>query len=49
VSIGQSCTFTLEFDPSGTGIRTSSVVVADNTLGTETEVGVEGTGVADQS
>ncbi|MGA2804511.1 MAG: choice-of-anchor D domain-containing protein [Acidimicrobiales bacterium] len=46
VSIGQSCTFTLEFDPSGTGERTSSVVVADNTLGTETELGVEGTGVA---
>ena len=46
VSIGQSCTFTVAFDPSGTGTRTSSVVVADNTLGTETELGVEGTGMA---
>ncbi len=46
VSIGQSCRFTLAFDPSGTGERTSSVVVADNTLGTDTELGIEGTGVA---
>jgi hypothetical protein len=46
VSIGQSCTFTVAFDPSGPGTRTSDVVVDDNTLGTQTQLGVEGNGVA---
>ena len=46
VSIGHSCTFQVAFDPSGTGIRTTNVVLDDNTLGTQTQLQVQGTGVA---
>jgi hypothetical protein len=46
VSIGHSCTFAVTFDPSGTGTRTSNVVVADNTLGAQTQLGLEGVGIA---
>ena len=45
VSIGHSCTFAVTFDPSGTGTRTSNVVVADNTLGAQTQLGLEGVGI----
>ena len=44
VSVGHSCTFDVIFDPSGTGPRTSNVVVVDNTLGAQTQLGLEGTG-----
>ena len=45
VSVGQSCTFEVSFEPSATGIRTSNVVVVDNTLDTQTQLGLEGLGV----
>ncbi len=45
VSIGHSCTFAVTFAPSGTGTRTSNVVVADNTLGAQTQLGLEGVGI----
>lgn len=46
VSLGQSCTFTVAFEPSGTGARSSNVVVADNTLATETQLGLSGVGLS---
>ena len=45
VSVGQSCTFGVLFDPSGSGVRTTYVVVDDNTLGTQTQLQVLGSGV----
>jgi hypothetical protein len=45
VSVGHSCTLKVFFDPSGTGTRTSNVVVVDNTLGAQTQLGLEGTGI----
>lgn len=44
VSVGASCTFDVVFDPSGDGLRTSNLVVDDNTLPTQTQLAVEGTG-----
>ena len=46
VSLGQSCTFTVAFERSGTGARSSNVVVADNTLATETQLGLSGVGLS---
>lgn len=45
IGVGQNCTFAVDFSPSGPGERTSNVLVYDNTLGTQTQFGVEGTGV----
>jgi hypothetical protein len=45
VSAGQSCTFEVAFDPSGAGTRTTSVVIDDNTIGTQTQLSVQGVGV----
>ena len=45
VSVGQSCTFEVAFDPSGAGTRTTSVVIDDNTIGTQTQLSVQGVGV----
>jgi hypothetical protein len=45
VSVGQSCTFEVAFDPSGAGTRTTSIVIDDNTLGTQTQLTVQGSGV----
>ena len=45
VSVGQSCTFEVAFDPSGAGTRTTNVVIDDNTLGTQTQLTVQGSGV----
>jgi hypothetical protein len=45
VSVGQSCTFEVAFDPSGAGTRTTSIVIDDNTLGTQTQLKVRGVGV----
>jgi len=44
VAVGQSCTFGVAFDPSASGVRTTSVVVDDNTIGTQTQLQVQGTG-----
>jgi hypothetical protein len=46
VSVGYSCTFEVSFEPSGTGNRTSNVVVVDNTLGGETQLQLKGVGIA---
>jgi hypothetical protein len=46
VSVGRSCTFEVSFEPSGTGNRTSNVVVVDNTLGGETQLQLKGVGIA---
>ena len=46
MSVGQSCTFEVGFEPSGTGTRTSYVVLADNTLGGETQLQLKGVGIA---
>ena len=45
VGVGQSCTFGVSFDPSGSGSRSTNIVVDDNTLGTQTQLKVDGTGV----
>ncbi len=45
VSLGQTCTFQVVFDPSGPGVRTTNVVVDDNTLPTQTQMGLQGVGV----
>jgi len=45
VSVGPSCTFEVLFEPSATGIRTTNVVVVDNTLDTQTQLELEGIGV----
>jgi hypothetical protein len=45
VSVGESCTFEVSFEPSATGMRTSNVVVVDNTLDTQTQLGLKGIGV----
>ncbi len=45
VSVGQSCTFEVAFDPSGAGTRTTNIVIYDNTLGTQTQLTVQGRGV----
>ena len=44
VSVNASCTFQVVFDPSGEGLRNSNLVVDDNTLPTQTQLAVEGTG-----
>jgi hypothetical protein len=44
IGVGQSCTFGVAFDPSGSGARTTNVVVYDNTIGTQTQLQVQGTG-----
>jgi len=44
VAVGQSCTFGVAFDPSASGLRTTNVVVFDNTIGTQTQLKVQGTG-----
>jgi len=49
ISVGQSCTFAVSFAPSGSGYRTTYVVVDDNTLGTQTQLQVQGTGVYSQT
>jgi hypothetical protein len=45
ISVHQSCTFGVVFDPSGAGFRATNIVVDDNTLGTQTQIAVQGTGV----
>lgn len=45
VAVGQSCTFGVLFVPSASGQRSSNIVVDDNTLGTQTQLPVAGTGV----
>lgn len=44
VGLGQNCTFGVTFAPSAPGTRTTNVVVDDNTLGTQTQLPVRGTG-----
>ncbi len=44
IGIGQNCTFGVAFDPSAQGPRSTFVVVGDNTIGTETQLPVQGTG-----
>ena len=44
ISIGQNCTFGVTLEPSSSGVRASNVVVDDNTLGTQTQLQVQGTG-----
>ncbi len=44
VAVGQSCTFDVAFEPSASGLRTTNVVVDDNTIGTQTQLQVQGTG-----
>jgi hypothetical protein len=41
VSVGQKCTFGVSFIPSGSGARTTNIVVDDNTLGTQTQLKVK--------
>jgi hypothetical protein len=45
VGVGESCTFGALFEPSSASIRTTNVVVDDNTLGTQTQLQLQGTGV----
>jgi hypothetical protein len=45
VGIGQSCTFGVLFEPSSSSTRTTNLVVSDNTLGTQTQLGLSGLGV----
>ena len=45
VSVGKSCTIGVAFVPTGAGDRSSNVVIDDNTLGTQTQLEVQGTGV----
>jgi len=45
VDSGHTCTFEVSFEPSADGIRTSNVVVVDNTLDTQTELGLKGMGI----
>ena len=45
LSVGQKCIFAVAFDPSAAGFRTSNIVIYDNTLGTQTQLRVQGTGV----
>jgi hypothetical protein len=45
VSVGQSCTFGVSFKPLGSGLRTTYAVVTDNTLATDTQLQLQGTGV----
>lgn len=44
VGLAQSCTFGVTFAPSASGPRGSNIVVDDNTLGTQTQLPVTGTG-----
>ena len=46
LSVDQSCTFEVSFEPSATGTRTSNVLIVDNTLDTQTQLGLEGVGIA---
>jgi hypothetical protein len=45
ISVHKSCIFSVAFDPSGAGFRATNIIVVDNTLGTETQIAVQGTGV----
>lgn len=45
VSVGKSCALGVAFVPTGAGDRSSNVVIDDNTLGTQTQLQVQGTGV----
>ncbi len=44
VGLGQQCIFGVAFDPSAGSTRTTNVVVDDNTIGTQTQLQLEGTG-----
>jgi len=45
ITIGKSCTFYVAFTPTGEGLRTSDVVIDDNTAGSTTTIPLSGTGV----
>jgi hypothetical protein len=45
VSVGESCTFGALFEPSSASTRSTNVVVDDNTLGTQTQLELQGSGV----
>jgi hypothetical protein len=45
LGVGQKCIFGVAFDPSAAGFRTTNIVIDDNTLGTQTQLRVQGTGV----
>jgi hypothetical protein len=45
VDSGHTCTFEVSFEPSADSIRTSNVVVVDNTLDTQTQLGLKGMGI----
>jgi hypothetical protein len=45
VNVGHTCTFEVSFQPSADGTRTSNVVVVDNTLDTQTQLGLKGMGI----
>ncbi|MGA8679754.1 MAG: choice-of-anchor D domain-containing protein [Acidimicrobiales bacterium] len=44
ISVGDTCTFLVSFDPTDSGARTSEVVLADNTAGAATDITLSGTG-----
>lgn len=45
VSVGKTCTLGIAFVPTGAGYRSTNIVIDDNTLGTQTQLAVQGTGV----
>lgn len=45
ISPGESCSFTVAFEPSGEGARNTDVVLFDNATNFETEIQLDGTGV----
>ena len=45
ITKGKSCTFYVSFTPTGEGLRTSEVVIDDNTAGSTTTLPLTGTGV----
>ena len=45
ITKGRSCTFYVSFTPTGEGLRTSEVVINDNTAGSTTTLPLTGTGV----
>ncbi|HXY45017.1 MAG TPA: choice-of-anchor D domain-containing protein [Acidimicrobiales bacterium] len=44
ISVGDTCTFLVSFDPSDSGTRSSEVVIVDNVAGAATDVPLTGTG-----
>jgi hypothetical protein len=44
ISVGDSCSILVQFDPQASGTRTSAVVLDDNTAGSATDISLKGTG-----